>query len=76
MKSKQVQNPEHVEVSQEQTSYRPSSSSNSLPRAHQGREIFFPPSLQRDTITINQEKRMSGFDSFALPDQLGKIVEK
>lgn len=42
MKSKQVQNPEHVEVSQEQTSYRPSSSSNSLPSAHQGRKILFP----------------------------------
>lgn len=35
---------------------------------------FFSPSLH--TITINQEKRMSGFDSFTLPDELGKSVEK
>lgn len=37
---------------------------------------FFPPSLQRDKITINQEKGMSVFDSFTLPSELGKIVEK
>lgn len=59
---------------------RPPTDPRHPPTASQvvSKEGFFPPIAPRDTITINQEKRMSVFDSFTLPDELGKskTIEK
>lgn len=37
---------------------------------------FLSPSLPSDRISDSQENRMSIFDSFTLPDELSKSVEK